>query len=93
MEKGKNYLDSTAQLVTTIKSLSESYRLLVEAAEEFNKITLAHKRDLEDAIDRADDLGDIIDKLIKILDKSIEKDLQQLKFEEKEQDQRKEVYE
>ncbi|MGI6685108.1 MAG: hypothetical protein ACOX47_06480 [Bacillota bacterium] len=93
MEKGKNYLDSTAQLVTTIKSLSESYRLLVEAAEEFNKITLAHKRDLEDAIDRADDLGDIIDKLIKILDKSIEKDLQQLKFEEKEQDQRKEFYE
>jgi hypothetical protein len=55
-------------LVRIIKPLCESYRMLVDAAEEFNRITLAHKNDVVDAINRADDLGDIIDHVIDTLD-------------------------
>ncbi|OGO77673.1 MAG: hypothetical protein A2Y23_13900 [Clostridiales bacterium GWB2_37_7] len=44
-----------------LASLSSSYRLLVGAAEEFNRISLVHRHEAEDAIDRADELGDIID--------------------------------
>lgn len=48
-------------LIEMIASLSNSYRLLVGGAEELSRIALVHKHDAEEAIDRADDLGDIID--------------------------------
>lgn len=48
-------------LLEILNPLVSSYRLLVGAADEFNGITLAHKSDLEAAIKRADDMGDIID--------------------------------
>ncbi len=48
-------------LIDILTPLVSSYRLLVGAADEFNGITLAHKSDLEGAISRADDMGDIID--------------------------------
>ncbi len=61
-------------LLKEIKTLNElltplasSYRLAVGAAEEFNKIALAHRRDVEDAIDRADDLGHLVDDVRKKL--------------------------
>lgn len=66
-------------LVCILKPLCESYRLLVDAAEEFNRITLAHKKDAVDAINRADDLGDIIDDIIDTLDCMIDNWLDQLK--------------
>lgn len=43
--------------------LVSSYRLSVGAAEEFNKIALAHRKDVEEAIDRADDLGHMVDEV------------------------------
>ncbi|SHI70469.1 hypothetical protein [Lutispora thermophila] len=68
-------------LIDLLNPLVSSYRLLVGAADEFNRITLAHKSDLEGAINRADDMGDIIDEvndmlktLIKTLVKKIESD-------------------
>ena len=48
-------------LTEMLATISNSYRLLVGAAEEFNRISLVHRHDAEEAIDRADDLGDIID--------------------------------
>jgi len=48
-------------LTEILATISNSYRLLVGAAEEFNRISLVHRHDAEEAIDRADDLGDIID--------------------------------
>jgi len=48
-------------LTDMLNSLSTSYRQLVGAAEEFNRISLVHRHDAEEAIERADDLGDIID--------------------------------
>jgi hypothetical protein len=49
--------------------LVSSYRLSVGAAEEFNRIALAHRKDVENAIDRADDLGHLVDKVQKKLGK------------------------
>ncbi|MDF2840983.1 MAG: hypothetical protein K0Q99_1755 [Clostridia bacterium] len=48
-------------LTEILASLSNSYRLLIGGAEEFNRITLVHRHEAEEAIDRADELGDIID--------------------------------
>jgi len=88
VEEQKNFPgDNVTQLVQLLKPLSESYRLLVGAADEFNKITLAHKKDLSDAIHRADDLGEIIDKLIKTLDTLLSKELRRLKYEDKDQEE------
>lgn len=81
--KNEDYNDPVIKdirvLLEILNPLVSSYRLLVGAADEFNKITLAHKKDLEHAIKRADDLGDIIDEiddklkiLIKVLIKKIE---------------------
>lgn len=75
-EAMKNNID---QLLVILKPLVESYRLLVGSAEEFNRITLAHKKDLSKAINRADDLGDIIDDVIDILDSTIDQWLTRLK--------------
>lgn len=66
-------------LTEILTSISSSYRLLVGAAEEFNRITLVHRHDAEEAIERAGDLGDIIDdveeelkKLMKLYLKELE---------------------
>ncbi|MGI5999207.1 MAG: hypothetical protein ACOX89_11170 [Lutispora sp.] len=69
-EKNQSYIEHPDPLLKDIRILIDiltplvsSYRLLVGAADEFNKITLAHKSDLEGAINRADDMGDIIDEI------------------------------
>lgn len=54
-------------LIDILTPLVSSYRLLIGAADEFNGITLAHKSDLEGAINRADNMGDIIDDIDKKL--------------------------
>jgi len=41
--------------------LVSSYRLSAGAAEELNRIALAHRKDVEEAVERADDLGHMID--------------------------------
>lgn len=48
-------------MIEMLSSLSSSYRLLVGGAEELNRIALVNKHDAKDAIDRADELGDVID--------------------------------
>lgn len=58
-------------LVEILGSLSTSYRQLVGAADEFNRISLVHRHEAEEAIDRADDLGDIIDDVDRELKKLI----------------------
>lgn len=61
----------TAQLTVLINNLytmTQTYRLLVGGAEEFSRIGLADKHDKKEAIDRAEDMGDVIDKVIKKLD-------------------------
>jgi len=67
-ERNHPYPDHPDPLIRDIRILMDiltplvsSYRLLVGAADELNRITLAHKGDLKDAINRADDMGHIID--------------------------------
>ena len=45
-----------------------SYRLLIGGGNELNNISEAKKSHVRDAVERADDLGDIIDEIIKTLD-------------------------
>lgn len=63
------FLKEIYTLNEILTPLVSSYRLSVGAAEEFNKIALAHRKDVEDAIDRADDLGHLVDKVQKKLNK------------------------
>lgn len=55
-------------LTSLLASLTDSYRLMVGAADEFNRVSLAKRSDVEDAIHRASDLGEIIDDVLKRLD-------------------------
>lgn len=66
-------------LISKLKPLAESYRLLVSAADEFNGIAPAHKKDVKKAIDRAGNLGDIIDDVISTLDEIMPGWLKQIK--------------
>ena len=60
--------------------LVSSYRLSVGAAEEFNRIALAHRKDVEDAIDRADDLGHVIDEVRRRMKKYMKRYFVELDF-------------
>lgn len=48
-------------LTEILTAISGSYRLLVGSAEELNRIALVHRHEAEEAIERAEELGDIID--------------------------------
>jgi hypothetical protein len=65
-------------LTEILATITSSYRLLVGAAEEFNRIALVHRHEAEEAIERADDLGDIIDDVEEKLKKLMKLYLQEL---------------
>ncbi|HMM06540.1 MAG TPA: hypothetical protein PKD52_07740 [Clostridiales bacterium] len=50
-----------------LRDVTEAYYFAVSAAEKFNALTAAHKHQLEKAIDRAADLGKVVDTLGKIV--------------------------
>lgn len=50
-----------------LRDVSEAYHFAACAAEKFNALTSAHKHQLEKAIDRAADLGKLVDTLTKIV--------------------------
>lgn len=80
-ERQKPHLQRVLELTDLLSSLVGSYRYLIGGADELNRITLAHRDDVEDAVDRADDLGDIIDKIISELKKQVKQYLYDLKCE------------
>lgn len=47
-----------------------SYRLLIGGAGELNNIALSKKNEVKDALDRAEDVGCIIDNLVKVIEGS-----------------------
>ncbi|MBE6065470.1 hypothetical protein [Clostridium cochlearium] len=59
-------IDNLAELLV---KLVNSYRLLIGSAGELNSIALAKRSDVKKAIDRANDLGCIIDEVIDGIDK------------------------
>jgi len=66
----QNYYNDINNLADILIKLVSSYRQLIGGADELNKIALSKKSDVKDALSRADKLGDIIDKAIRILDET-----------------------
>jgi hypothetical protein len=66
----QTYYSDVNNLTDLLGKLVSSYRLLIGGADELNKIALSKKKDVKDALKRADKLGDIIDEIIDILENS-----------------------
>ncbi|MCT8975862.1 hypothetical protein N4T77_04550 [Clostridium sp. CX1] len=66
----EDYYGDINNLADLLSKLVNSYRLLIGGAGELNGIALAHKKDVKDALKRVNELGDIIDDVIDVLDKS-----------------------
>ena len=66
----EEYYCDINNLTDLLSKLTNCYRLLIGGAGELNSIASAHKKEAKDALHRADELGDILDKLISAIDKS-----------------------
>lgn len=64
----QNYYEDINNIADLLTKLVNSYRLLVGGASEMNSIALASKSDVKKAIKRAEEVGNIIDELIKALE-------------------------
>ncbi|AGX45022.1 hypothetical protein [Clostridium saccharobutylicum] len=65
----KQQYDDIDKLSTLLKNYVDSYRLLIGGASELYGINLVKKSDIKKAIDRVDEVGDLIDKLIDTIDR------------------------
>ncbi|MEA4826537.1 hypothetical protein [Clostridium sp. JNZ J1-5] len=66
----QTYYTDVNNLADMLGKLVNSYRLLIGGADELNKIALSNKGQVKDALKRANKLGDVIDEIIDILEKS-----------------------
>ncbi len=64
----EHYVDIN-NLADLLFKLVNSYKLLIGGADELNKIALAKRKDVKKALDRAEDLGEVIDSIVDTLDK------------------------
>lgn len=64
----ESYYYDLNNLTDLLTKLTSSYKLLVSSAEEYNRVALAKRGNVENAMDRAENLGEIIDKIIVALD-------------------------
>ncbi|MBB6215640.1 hypothetical protein HNQ80_001729 [Anaerosolibacter carboniphilus] len=70
------------ELSNILNGLTNSYRVLVDAAEEFNHISFSSKDDVNDAVNRADDVGQLIDEVIDTLRHKLKEYLKDIKKSE-----------
>lgn len=61
--------DDIANLSILLKNYVDSYRLLIGGASELYNVNIAKKNEVKKALDRVDQVGDLIDRLINTLDK------------------------
>ena len=61
--------DDIANLSVLLKNYVDSYRLLIGGASELYNVNIAKKSEVKKALDRVDQVGELIDKLINTLDK------------------------
>lgn len=66
----EEYCVDINNLADLLAKLVNSYRLLIGGAGELNTIALSHKKDVKDALKRVNELGDIIDDVINVIDKT-----------------------
>lgn len=64
----ETYYVDINNMADLLGKLVNSYRLLIGGADELNKIALAKRKDVKEALERADELGDIIDHVIEALE-------------------------
>lgn len=64
----KEYYGNINNLTQLLKTMVDSYRLLIAGAAELNNINEAKTSYVKDAVHRADKLGDTIDHLIDLID-------------------------
>ncbi|SFC94207.1 hypothetical protein [Clostridium uliginosum] len=65
----KDQCEDISNLSQILKTYVDSYRLLIGGAAELNNINVAKKSEIRKAIDRVDEMGELIDELIVALDK------------------------
>lgn len=63
-----SHYDDLVKLTNLLSSYVNSYRLLIAGASELNTIYGRKSREVQKAIDRADDVGGEIDELLKVID-------------------------
>lgn len=64
----KEYYNNLSNLTQILRSMVDSYRLLIAGAAELNNINEAKTSYVKDAVHRADKLGETIDHLIDLID-------------------------
>ena len=66
----ENYYMDYCNLIDILCKLTSNYRLFIGGACEINQITLAHKTDVKKALKRVRVVGDMIDDILEILEKT-----------------------
>lgn len=64
----QDYYVDVNNMADILSKLVNSYRLLIGGAGELNSIALSKKNDIKHALDRANDVGEIIDEIIDVLE-------------------------
>lgn len=64
----RDYYEDLSHLTDLLKTMVDSYRLLIGGAYELNNIPEARTKYVKEAVGRADKLGETIDRLIHLLD-------------------------
>ncbi|WP_244833591.1 hypothetical protein [Clostridium sp. BJN0001] len=76
---GKQYSD-ISNLADLLKSYVDSYRLLIAGAAELYNINIAKKSEVRKAIERAEDVGELIDMVVETLNRCDEQYLKYCKI-------------
>lgn len=63
------HYDDLSNLSTLLRNYIEIYRLLISSTSELNSTSVAKKGELKHANERIDQVGDIIDELLKVIKK------------------------
>lgn len=80
IEVFKRHFDEINNLSSLLNSYANTYRLLVGAAGELNSIAKVRKRDLDEALDRVDEMGEIIDSVLEIIKENEEAYIKYIKL-------------
>ncbi|KAJ50431.1 hypothetical protein BD780_004101 [Clostridium tetanomorphum] len=64
----QDYYGDINNLTELLTKLVNSYRLLIGGAGELNSIALSRKNDVKHALERANELGEVIDNIIDVLE-------------------------
>jgi len=65
----KNQYEDIVNLSALLKNYVDAYRLLIGGASELYNVNIAKKSEVRKALDRVEQLGELIDKLVNTLDK------------------------